>query len=362
MNNLQALLSQINIKDLIKFFNLQIAVAIFLIFFIFRGLFTKIILKIAYAITKKKKKVKESRLYKILNNFFIFLGLYCAIRMFDLSVKKMAIINTIFKIIGIIFATNMINLFITKDAKWFRKYFHNRKNDAVNNFMCKVIKTVIWMISGFIIIKEIGYDLTDLVALLGIGGVVISLAAQDTVKSLLSGVVILTDKPFDIGDYIEVGNYKGTVVDMTFKSIRIKAVDNSIITIPNATITTECVVNWNKLKSRRLDFVLNLSMNTTSEKIKNVVEKIKLILKNNPNVLPETVQVSLDEISSYSSDIKIFLYVNETEYIKFLNVKEKIYCDILELVERENIDLAYPTQTVYVKNASEGGEQKGEDS
>ncbi len=103
-------------------------------------------------------------------------------------------------------------------------------------------------------------------------------------------------------------------------------------------------------------------MNTTSEKIKNVVEKIKLILKNNPNVLPETVQVSLDEISSYSSDIKIFLYVNETEYIKFLNVKEKIYCDILELVERENIDLAYPTQTVYVKNASEGGEQKGEDS
>ncbi len=362
MNNLQALLSQINVKDLIKFFNFQIAIAIFLVFVIFRGLFTTIILKIVFAITKHKKKVKESRLYKILNRFFIFLGLYCSIRMFDMSLKTLSIVNTIFKIICIIFITNMINSFVTKDAKWFKRYFHNRKNDAVNNFMCKVIKSIIWIISGFIIIKEIGYDLTDLVALLGIGGVVISLAAQDTVKSLLSGVVILTDKPFDIGDYIEVGSYKGTVIDMTFKSIRIKAVDNSIVTIPNATITTECIVNWNKLKSRRLEFVLNLSMNTNSEKIKNVVEKIKLILKNNEDVLPETVQVSLDGISSYSSDIKIFLYVNEKDYIKFLNIKEKIYCNILELVERENIDLAYPTQTVYVKNAQEKEPQKGDDS
>ncbi len=185
------------------------------------------------------------------------------------------------------------------------------------------------------------------------GSVIISLAAQDTVKSLLSGATIMTDKPFDIGDFIEVGTYKGNVVDITFRSTRIKATDNSVITIPNSMITSTYVVNWNKLKSRRLEFVLNLSMETTSDKIMDVVEKLKLILKNNPNVLPETVQVSLDAISSYSSDIKIFLYINKANYIEFLTVKEKIYCDILKLVEMENIDLAYPTQTVYVKNTEE---------
>lgn len=163
----------------------------------------------------------------------------------------------------------------------------------------------------------------------------------------------MTDKPFDIGDFIEVGNYKGNVIDITFRSTRIKATDNSIITIPNSTITSTYVVNWNKLKSRRLEFVLNLSLETTSDKIMDVVEKLKLILKNNPNVLPETVQVSLDAISAYSSDIKIFLYINKTNYIEFLTVKEKIYCDILKLVEMENIDLAYPTQTIYVKNTEE---------
>ena len=351
MGKVQELLRQIKVSNLIKVFNIQIAIAIFLVFVIFRRIFSQIILKIFFWITKYKGKVKETRVYKVLNQFWIFVGLYCSTKMFKLSDQSLANVNTIFEIICIIFATRIINSFITKDSKWFKKYIYRSKNDVVNNFICKIVRAIIWLIAAYIIIKELGYDLTGLIAGFGVGSVIISLAAQDTVKSLLSGAVILTDKPFDIGDYIEVGTYKGTVIDITFRSTRIKALDNSIITIPNDTITSEYVVNWNKLKNRRLDFVLNLSMETTSEKIKNIIEKIKLVLKNNPDVLPDTVQVSLDAISSYSSDVKIFLYIDETDYIKFLQIKEKIYCDILELVERENIDLAYPTQTVYVKNA-----------
>lgn len=362
MDNIHIFLNQINVRDLIKLFNIQIAIAIFLAFIIFRGLFSKLILKLFFWMIKDKRKVKDSRAYKILNKFFIFLGLYASIRILKPNPKTLVIVNTLFRIICIVFITNMINSFITRDARWFKRYINHSKNDAANNFICKIIRGIVWVISGYIIIKELGYDLTDLVALLGIGGVVLSLAAQDTVKGLLSGAIILTDKPFDIGDFIEVGSYKGTVVDITFRSTRIKSNDNAIITIPNSTITAEYVVNWNKLKSRRLDFVLNLSMDTTSEKIKNVVEKIKLVLKNNPDVLPETVQVNLDEISSYSSDLKIFVYINKTDYIGFLNVKEKIYCDILELVERENIDLAYPTQTVYVKNTEEQKTNQEENS
>ena len=175
---------------------------------------------------------------------------------------------------------------------------------------------------------------------MGFGSVIISLAAQDTVKSLLSGIVILTDRPFEIGDLIEVGEYKGTVLDITFRSTRIRALNNTIVTIPNATITSELVVNWNKLKSRRMEFVLNLSMETTVEKIKDLVSKIKFVLKNNPDILPETVQVNFDDISSYSSDIKVVVYINETDYDKYIIAKEKVFCSMLELVEMENINLA----------------------
>lgn len=356
MGNIREMLSQVNVSDLIKIFNIQISIAIFLVFVIFRGLFSQLILKIVFGIMKRKRKVKDSKAYKILNNFFIFLGLYCSIRVLNLSEQTLANVNTIFEIICIIFATNIINSFITKDSIWFRKYINHSKNDIVNNFICKVARGIVWIIAGYIILKELGYDLSGVITGLGIGGVIISLAAQDTVKSLLSGVVILTDKPFDIGDYIVVGNHEGNVIDITFRSTRIKARDNSIITIPNSTITSEYVVNWNRLECRRIECVLNLSMDTTSEKIKDLIEKLKLVLKNNPFVLPDTVQVNLDEISSYSSDVKIFLYVSETDYIKFLNVKEKIFCEILKLVEMENIDLAYPTQTIYVKNTEQNSD------
>ena len=186
MENIHNFLKQINVKDLIKIFNMQIAFAIFLVFLIFRKLFSQIVLKIIFWLTKNKSKVKESKAYKILNNFWIFVGLYCSARMFKLSEQALIHVNTIFEIICIIFATNIINSFIAKDSGWFKKYINHSKNDAVNNFMCKIARGVVWVISGYIIIKELGYDLTGLVAGFGVGSVIISLAAQDTVKSLLS--------------------------------------------------------------------------------------------------------------------------------------------------------------------------------
>ena len=351
MDNIRDFLTELNVKDLIKLFNIQIAIIVAILFFLLRGVFSQIILKIFFKITKNKQKIKQTKIYKILSNFFIFLGLYLGIMILKPSEKVLGTINLIFKIISIIFVTNIVNSFITKDSKLFVKSAKNSKNDTVNGFICRIIRGIVWVISIYIILKELNYDLTGLVAGFGIGGVIISLAAQDTVKSLLSGIVILTDRPFEIGDFIEVGNYKGIVQDITFRSTRIKKdLDSAIITIPNSVITSEYVVNWDKHQFRKLEFTLNLSMNTSAEKIKDIIEKIKFMLKNYYAVDPKSVQVNLSEISSYSTDIRIFLYINEPIYKEFLEKKQKIYYDILELVELENIDLAYPTQTLYVKN------------
>ena len=157
-----------------------------------------------------------------------------------------------------------------------------------------------------------------------------------------------------MGDWIEVGEYAGSVIDISFRSTRIKTTNNSIITIPNSIIASEYVINWNRLKSRRLDLILSLNLNTPTEKIKKTIKEIKLVLKNNPKVIEDTVQVHFDQIDNSSNKIKIFLYINETEYLKFLNAKQEVLCSLLTLIEKENIELAYPTQTIYVKNT--GGE------
>lgn len=353
MNNILNFFNQINFKE----FSIQIAIIVFLVFLIFRGLFSQITLKIINFFTKSKEKVKDKKLYKLLHSFFVFLGLYLAVRLLSNSERVIRISNTCFKIICIAFVASGINSFVSTDAKIFKKFFKYSKNDIVNNFICKVFKAVVWLIAGYIAFKELGYDLTGLVAGFGVGSVIISLAAQDTVKNLISGIAIMTDNTFSLGDYISVGNFEGTVVDISFRSTRIKAIDNTIVTIPNATIASEYVVNWNRLSSRKLEFVLNLNMDTTVEKIEEIIDKMKFILKSNNEVLTDSVRVHLDGISSYSSDIKAFMYVGKTNYIDFLNVKERILCEVLRLVEVENVELAYPSQTLYVKSEDEKNEE-----
>ena len=188
---------------------------------------------------------------------------------------------------------------------------------------------------------------------LGIFSAALALAAQEIVKSLIGGMEILTDKPFVIGDWIEVGEHQGTVIDITYRSTRLKSPNNAIVTIPNSVITAESIINWNRLTSRRFETTLNLSLETTSEKVKKIVKEIKLVLENNKSVVKDSVQVHVSEIAASSINIFIYMYVKETEYTKFLRVKEELLCTLLFLAEKENIDLAYPTQTLYLRKGEE---------
>lgn len=359
MSNFKQMITSIDLDHLLKIFDIQIAIAVLIFFILFRTFFARIIIKIYYKLTKNKKNPKESSMYRPLKIFFIVIGIFCAINILPISKQFSYIINKIFKIVIIYYCTKAIAALITEDSILLKNFFKNSNNKAVDKFICKGIRAFIWIVFVFIALNEMGYDVTKfngLIAGLGIGSAAIALAAQDLVKSILSGVTILTDKPFIIGDYIEVGTYQGTVVDITVRSTRIKALDNTVITIPNSTITSTYVINWNRLNSRRFECVLNLSLNTPTEKIRKIIKEIKLVLANNPKVIKETISVSLDAITSYSSNIKIFLYVTEADYTKYLKCKEDLLCSLLFLAEKENIDLAYPTQTLYVKGKETLGE------
>lgn len=351
MNQITEALSGIDLNSLIAIFDIQIALAIIVCAFLFKGVLSKFILKVIYFFSKTEKKdVKQSKMYNPLKRMILYIGFYAALRILPTSNQINYIADEAFKIVIIVFVTRGITSIMTKDSKIFKRILNLSENDTVNDFFCKIFRGLTWIISIFVIMKELGFDLSGLATGLGLVSAVIALAAQELVKNLLSGFSILTDKPFVIGDWIEVGDYAGTVIDITFRSTRIKPINNTIITIPNSVIASSYVINWNRLKSRRLDMVFGLDLNTSTEKIKKTIKEMKLVLKNNPHVIEDTIQVHFDAISSCSSDIKIYLYVNETEYVKFLNAKQEILCSLLTLIEKENIELAYPTQTVYVKN------------
>ena len=351
MENLIANLSRDELKNLIQVFDIQIAIVIILLVIFTRNFVAKLVLKAFDFIIKKKERPQNSEMYRPIKFMYIVMGIYLAVKILPVSKRLSIIMTSVLKSAIIVFVTNIINsTFFVKDSKIFNKKNKGR-SETVSNFICKIARFITWTIAIYIIIAVVlGFtQINGLVTGLGLGTVVISLAAQDTVKSLFSGITILGEKPFSIGDWIDVGTYAGTVIDISFRSTRIRCADNSIITIPNSVITSEYVINWNKLKSRRIDCILKLDMrDLNSEKIKNIIKELKVVICAKDYVQRDTVYVGFNRISDYSYDIKIFVYVTETNYEKYLKLEEDLNCEFLNVLAKENVELAYPTQTLNV--------------
>lgn len=353
MDELVANLSRDELKNLIQVFDVQIAVVIILLAFFTRNIIAKVILKIFDLFIKKKEKPEESEMYAPIKNMYIFIAFYLAVRILPIPIRLSIIMTSLFKSALVIFATKIINsTLLAGDSKLFKGRGKTR-NEAVSNFISRIVRAIAWIIALYVILVFIlGFtQINGLVAGLGIGTVIISLAAQDTVKSLFSGIAILSEKPFVIGDWIEIGEYAGTVIDISFRSTRIRAANNAVITIPNSTVTEEYVINWNKLKSRRFDANLHLNMDSVDpDKIKDIIKELKVVICAKDYVQRDTVYVGFNGISDYCYNIKIFVYVTETNYNRYLKVEEDLNCEFLNVLKKENVELAYPTQTVNVKN------------
>ncbi len=340
----------INVEYLIKYGEV---IAVMLAFLLIGPILSKIIIIAIHKIEKNKKKATESGLYEPLKTFFYVLGIYISIYLIGTTVGIQKVADKIFRVITIVLFGKGIADSLSEDSFIFKGIGKNKskaENEALNIFLSKIFKIVIYVLIFFIVVKELtDYDFSGLIAGLGIGSAALALAAQDLVKSLIGGITIITDKPFIIGDFIEVGVYTGTVEEITLRSTRIRAVDNSVISFPNSLITAEYIINWSRLDSRIIKTELRIDLEASTEQINRAISKITTVLKSNEDVKEDTVQVHLSEIRSDCNCISILAYVKVTDYNSFLALKDRIYCDILEVLERENIDLVYPTQLVYTK-------------
>ena len=226
----------------------------------------------------------------------------------------------------------------------------NTSNEHTMNFAVKFIRGIIYVIGAFIFISELGYDLSGLITGLGIGSVVLALAAQDLAKNLFGGFAILSDKTFVIGDTIEVKGVYGTVEDITFRSTRVRTFENSVVNIPNAVIANDSIINWSRMEKRRNKVNLCLDLDTPLEKVQIVQKRIKELLVQHDDVIDDTIIVRFDNITDNGINLMVCSYTNSIDYASFLEEKEKINFKIMQILREENVELAYDTKTVFVKN------------
>ena len=344
-------LTSIQIVDII------IAIAIIVFFRIFSGTFSYMIIKIFKIKSKKAKEIKESAFFKPLKVFFIILGIYFAIVFLrvplQINDQVMDIVTKVFKIISVIeFAVGLANSFTAKTilGKKLRKGLSQKMDDTVFEFVLKITRVLIYIIAIFLVLAILEINLTGLIAGLGLGGVIITLAAQDTAKNLFGGLVIFIDKPFAVGDWIEMDNYEGTIEDITFRTTRIRTFENALVNIPNAIIADASVTNWSKMEKRRYKTNLCVELDTPLEKLELLKTRIEKMLQERESVFDDSIIVRFDQITDNGMNILIYTYTNSVSYASYLKEVEDINVKIMKILNEENIELAYDTKTVYVKN------------
>ena len=219
-------------------------------------------------------------------------------------------------------------------------------DDQLLPILRKTIKAVLWIFGIVIALSNSGFDVAALIAGLGIGGLALALAAQDTVKNIFGGIMVFLDKPFKIKDRIKVNGMDGVVEEIGVRSTRLRTLEGRLITIPNGQFSDNAVENVSLEPTRKVNISLGLTYDTTPEQMENAMNIIKDIIKANSKVEDDAL-VAFNAWGDFAMGIQVIYYISSLDFI--FSAQSEINLEILKLFNAEGLEFAFPTQTIYKK-------------
>lgn len=219
-------------------------------------------------------------------------------------------------------------------------------------FMRTAAKFVLTAIALVIIIQEWGYDVSGLVAGLGIGGLAISLAAQDTVANLFGFTTIVGDQPFMVGEFIKTPDVEGTVEHVGVRSTRVRQPDQAYVSVPNSKLASSVILNWSRLSKRWINTHLYIRYDAPPANIEELLKRVRTLLSGRDLVESDSIIVRLVEFGEYGLQIMVRCYVKLPNWGEFTAEKEAIYLEILKIVEELGLHIAFPSRSVYIESRS----------
>ena len=370
---------------------------VFLIIIFFRLLNTRIITILTTLISKifeKAKKVKDEEEEEIEQNSIqdylkesierplilalyllsIHISIYILVKDTMLINKIIPWINTLYMGLFTWATYSLLSNFISNFAQdLIEKYPNVRKEMIV--FILRIIKIILILLVILFLFTQLGIDIKAIAASLGVGGIAIALASKDTLANFFGSLNIMTDNSFSQGDWIVTNTVEGTVVDIRMRTTRIRTFDNAMITVPNSELANSHIKNYSKRRiGRRIKMTLNITYQSDMKDIINLKNDIRNMLENHPDIASEknvntnrskkfeaikredlqgvkrTLLVFVDEYDSSSINILVYCFTRSPDWEDWLKVKENVLVKINSLVQKNNCDFAYPSQTLFVTN------------
>lgn len=329
--------------------DIGITLGIFLIFLLGRKIFSKYIYAL---ILKLSRKAPTNFLTHVFESFekpvqwlFIIIGVYVSAKYFPYfneanpMFQNILSSSVIFIICwGLYNLSSAANLLLTR----VNKRLDIEIDEILIPFLSKAIRVVIVAIGLTVILQEFNYNISGFVTGLGIGGLAVSLAAKDALANLLGGVVIITEKPFSIGDWIMTPSVEGTVEGISFRSTQVRTFAQALVTVPNATLANEPITNWSKMNKRQITFNIKVTYDTPREKLENVVKEIDTLLRNHSEIDQEAITVAFDQYLESGLSIYMNFFTKTTVYKEYIKIKEELNLKIIDILEKEEITIAIP--------------------
>ena len=222
-------------------------------------------------------------------------------------------------------------------------------DNTIMVFSTKLIKVVIAALGVVIVISELGYDVNGFIAGIGLGGLTFALAAQDTASNFFGGLVILLDKPFKAGDWIQTPSIDGVVQEISFRSTSIKNFDDTVTIVPNSQLANEAIINWSRMEKRKIVTTLSLTYDTPKESLIAIVDDINEFLQNSAEVNPSGSFAVFNEYAASSLDIMVHYFTVSTTLQLHHEEKERVNLKLMDIVNKHNAKFAFPSTSVYIE-------------
>ena len=321
-------------------------------------IFQVIILKRLSQISKKTPTDIDDLLISLVKDvkppFYFFISLYVSLKFLELAAIVEKIINAVF----IIVIAYQVILILQRTVDYAAEKIINRtkgknreKDKEVIGLISKIFKISLWAVGVLLVLSNLGVNVTSVVAGLGIGGIAIALAVQNILGDVFASFSIFIDKPFEIGDYIVAGKESGTVQKIGIKTTRLKTLQGEELVVPNKDLTDARIQNFKRMEKRRVVFTLGVVYGTSAEKLEKIPTIVKEIISGIDSAVFSRAHFS--RYGDFSLDYEVVYFVDSPKYEEYMDIQQEVNLAIYKKFAEEEIEFAYPTQTVFLTHNSQ---------
>ena len=242
---------------------------------------------------------------------------------------------------------NMVSLLEHWLYHWAKKT-DSTLDDHLVPFIRKTLRVFIVILAFMFLVQNLGYSISGLLASLGLGGLAVALAAQDSLSNIFGSIMILLDRPFTIGDWIKAGEMEGVVEEIGFRSTRIRTFSKTMITVPNSVLMNMSIDNFSRMPKRRIKLTVGVTYDTSPTQMRQAVAAIKKLLREHPAIHQDFFLVNFTDFGASSLDIMVYCFTTSTVWGEYLDAREDVCLKIMETLEEMGLEIAFPSQTLYL--------------